>query len=238
MTDYSTLKQQVLNEIKNDSGLKAQLRSLQKKIDAGTATYEDVTYLSKRLGGVTASRLKANAIEVTAETLGEYADELLLPVYETMQKTSIAASKQVQRIYNKKAGIGLNPAEVSTDKSRLAHIAKRFKEATDFEDVAFLIGADVAENIARGAVIDSLKANAEQFEDAGIETYVIRDGVGCCEWCESMTGVYEISNINDDFWRVHKNCTCTFDYRTRNKRTRITYSTSDDGKMTKNTEIL
>lgn len=236
--DYLTLKQQVLNEIKNDNSIKIQLSNLQKKINAGTATYQDVTILSKRLGGVTASKLKANSIDINAESLGAYADEVLLPIYSAMQSTSIVASKQVQRIYNKKAGFGLEPAEVSTDVSRLKHIAKRFKEASDFEDVSFLIGQDVAENIARGAVIDSLKANAEQFEDAGIETYVTRDGVGCCEWCESMTGVYEVSNVNDDFWRVHKNCTCTFEYKTRNKRTRITYSTSDDGKLTKNTTKL
>lgn len=233
--DYSTLKQQILSDIRNDTSLKTSLNVLQNKIKNGTAKYSDAVELSKRLGKVTSKYLTAHTVEPTQELLGQYADEILAPIYESMQSTSLAATKEVQRIYNKKAQFGLNPADVPTDESRIKHIVRRFKEAESFDTVSFLIGEDVAENIARGAVTDSLRANAKQFDDAGIETYVSRNGVGCCDWCASMTGTYSLDNIPSDFWRVHKACTCTFDYKVNNKRTRITYSTGDDGKMTKNT---
>lgn len=238
MADYSNLKAQILNDIKNDPQISGAVRELNKKIANGTAKYSDATALSKQLGTVTSKYLKANAGEVTDELLGEYADAVLAPVYRSMQKTSIAASKEVQRIFNKNAGIGLNPANVANDESRLTHIVDRFKEAETLNEVSFLMDEGVAENIARSAVNDSMRTNAKAMDKVGFETYVIREGSGCCNWCAEVTGTYPINDAPKDFWRVHKGCTCTIEYKSQNKHTRISYSTDDKGRIVKDTKEI
>lgn len=238
MADYSILKTQILNEIKSDPELKSALAELNTKIKAGSAKYSDVVSLSKKMGSITSNHLQTNAVQITDGLLGEFADEVLAPVYRSMQKTSLAASKQVQRLFNKKMGLGLNPADVPTDESRLMHIAERFKEAESLDTVAFLYGKGVAENIARGAVTDSLRANARALNDAGVETFVIREGVGCCAWCETVVGTYAIDDAPDDFWKTHKGCTCSIEYKSKNTHTRVTYHTDDKGDLRKSTKDI
>lgn len=234
MQDYSDLKQQILNDIRKDSALKTDIGKFNQKIRDKSATYDDAVKLSKSIGDTTSKCLKASAVNVTNETLAEYAEEIIQPVYTALQSTSLSASKQVQAIFNDQVGIQMNPADVKPNASRIKHIVDRFKEASLFDDVSFLLGEAVAENIARGAVTDSLKENAKQYDAAGFETYVIREGSGCCAWCDEMTGKYSLDELPNDFWRVHKDCTCSFEYKAKNTHTKITYSTNK-GVITKNT---
>lgn len=234
--DYLTLKKQISSDIANDKQLNYIVKQLRYKLNNNTATYRDVVEFSKHLGNVTSSCIEKYGIP--EEMAGTYAEEVITPIFRQMQKTSISASKMVQQLLNDTNGIGLLPAEVATDESRLIHIVERFKEASDIKDVSFLVGADVAENIARSAVTDSLRANAKLLDDAGFESYVTRSGSGCCAWCDSMLGTYPINDVPKDFWRVHKSCTCSFDYKCKGKHSRITFSTSDDGIISKNTEDL
>lgn len=238
MADYLNLRAEILSDIQSDTQVKAAVKELNNKIKNGNAKYSDAVDLSKSLGRTTSKYLKANSVEVTDELLGEFADEVMAPVYRAMQNTSLAASKEVQRIFNKKAGLDINPVDVKNDESRLTHIVDRFKEAESLDTVSFLMGEGVAENIARGAVTDSLKANAKAMDSAGLDTYVIREGHGCCAWCAEVAGTYPINDVPTDFWRVHKGCTCTIEYKSRNKHTKITFSTDDKGKLKKNSKDL
>lgn len=216
--------------------MKVAVKTLRNKILNKTATYDDAVALSKVLGDVTSKYLVSNGLP--DEMLGEYASEVLAPIYRSMQNTTLGASKEVQKLFNEKMGVQLNPVNVPSDERRITHIVARFRDAESKDTVSFLVEKGVAENIARGSVTDSLRSNAKALDDAGFETTVTRSGAGCCAWCDAMTGTYKINDIPTDFWRVHKACTCSFTYNTRNKRTRITYSTGDDGKMTKNTEDI
>lgn len=236
MADYLNLRAEILSDIQSDPQVKAAVKELNNKIKNGNAKYADAVDLSKSLGRTTSKYLKANSVEVTDELLGEFADEVMAPVYRAMQNTSLAASKEVQRIFNKKAGLGINPVDVKNDESRLTHIVDRFKEAESLDTVSFLMGEGVAENIARGAVTDSLRANASAMDRAGMKSYIIRQGSGCCKWCADVAGTYAIDDAPKDVWRFHKGCTCTLEYKANNKHTKITFNTDDNGKMVKNTE--
>ena len=235
--DYSTSQKQILNDIKNDTRMKSAVANLRNKLINKTATYDDAVKFSLTLGDVTSSKLIANSIDVTDDILAEYASEILAPVYRSMQNTALGASKEVQKLFNSRVKVGINPVEVKNDESRITHIVDRYRAAEKNEEVKFLIEKGVAENIARGAVTDSLRANAKAYDDAGFESYVTRSGAGCCAWCDTMLGTYPINDIPSDFWKVHKSCTCSFDYKVKNRHTRVTFSTNEQGRLVKNTVV-
>lgn len=238
MPDYSKLKDSVQNEIiKNISMIKA-ARNLNYKIKNGTAKYSDAVKFSKEIGKATGNALEFHSDEIDDSTLEEYATTVLAPTYRAMQKSTLQVTKQIQKIYNANAKFGFNPVDVDPDEDRLNNIVQRFKDASTFKDVSFLLGSDVAQNISRSAVTETLRKNTEFMHSAGVETYVTRSGSGCCAWCDAMTGTYALDDIPNDFWRVHKDCTCEFDYKTKNAHTRIMFSTSDDGKISKSVQNI
>lgn len=233
--DYSTLRSEISSDIAKDKQLNNEIQKLYKKLVNNTATYADVTEFSKHLGRVTSKTLVKYGIP--EEDFGTWAEQIVAPLFRQMQKTSIEASSMVQKLMNETHGLGISPAKVPTDESRITHLVRRFKEASDVKDVSFLVGSDVAENIARGAVTDSIRRNAEQAKEMGIKSYVVREGNGCCAWCDSMTGIYAIGAEPKDFWRVHKDCTCSFEYKYEKTHTRIDFAT-DKGIRTKLTTDL
>lgn len=233
--DYLTLKKNIQNDITSDKQLNGMILRLRHKLKNETATYNDVTEFAKHLGNITSKCILKYGIP--EEELGTYAEEIVAPIYRSMQKTSISASKMVQKLMNETNGFGIAPAEVPPNESRITHLVRRFKEASDVKDVSFLVGKDVAENIARGAVTDSIKRNAEQAKEMGVTAYVVREGNGCCAWCDSMTGIYEIGDEPWDFWKVHKNCTCNFEYKYPGHHSRVSFETQN-GKINRFIEYL
>lgn len=235
MTDYGALKTQILNEVKKNKALTAELIKINKLANQKKLTYNDVRKFSSDFGRLVGTLLQKNVSDVPANELLEFASHALSPLCQNVQNTTINMCDKVQSIFLDNANIGLKPIHIKNDSSRINHIIERFQGATDFSEVSFLLSPDVLENIANGAVTDSMKANAEFMDSAGMETYVTRsDGAGCCEWCDSMCGTFAIHDIPDDFWRVHKGCSCEFEYHSRSTHSKITFSTTTSGTMQKN----
>lgn len=230
--DYEAVRQQILENIKNDKSLQIAVQKLNQKIKNKTAEYKDVAELADVLSDVTSRELEANS--PSDEELEEFANEVLAPVYKQMQITTLAAAKIAQQIYNNKAGIGLKPADVKPDESRIAHIVARYREAPLFDDVSFLLENYVSSNISKGAVTDTIRENAWNMRNAGFETYVTRDdGTGCCDWCASKVGTYSLNDIPRDFWQVHKGCSCEFYYKSRKTSSKVFFSTDESGNITR-----
>lgn len=241
MTDYSILKDKLLNELRHDIKLNAGYERLENKIKSGKVNYADVGEFSKSLGDSVAKKLEQYVAEgVAKEELEAFANEFLTPIYRDMQGSMLNACRTVQEIMNEEAGIGLNPVDVATDESRLKHIRDRFAEAEDFEDVRFLTEKNVSRSIARSSVSDSIKANSKAHEDAGLEIVLSRsDGSGCCDWCSGQTGVFhDFDELPDGFWQIHRGCSCVIDYRVGKTKTRLNYVTNDDGSLSKITTEL
>lgn len=237
--DYSTLKQQIINDIKEDSN--ASSKALKKMIQDKTANYQTAAEYSKVFGDSISKNIgKSIAEGVPDDELGAFASEVLAPVYRQGQDTMLNACKNIQKIYNEEAGIELNPVDVKRDESRIEHIVERFEEAEKFDDVKFLINSNVARSITRGAVQDSIRANSKTHSDAGLKIRISRsDGSGCCDWCSSVVGTFEsFDALPDGFWGVHRGCNCVIDYRVGNTRDRIRFDTDEHGNLSKVTEEI
>lgn len=238
MEDYSTLANLVLNEIKSSPVLLKEFSSLIKKSKEGRIRYKDAIKFSEKLGTEASKLIKQIIGDGSTLKLDEFADKFIAPVYTSLQNTTLGVAKNVQQTLNKQNGLNFNPANIKADTSRVQHIVARYREAESFDTVSFLLGDDVLQNITRSAVDDTLRGNADLQEKAGFEVTLTRTDYGCCDWCASMTGTYKKGEEPADFWRVHKNCSCEFDYKSSlsGRTSKISFSTDSEGKLTKNTK--
>lgn len=238
--DYSILKEQILDDIKQNRVVSANTRTLNYLIKNNKATYQTVADYSKILGDAVSQSIERNIKEgIPDNELESFANECLVPIYKQSQNTMLNACKDVQTSYNLQAGIGLMAAEVRRDDSRTQNIANRFREATSFDDVSFLTNENVSRSITRGAVNDSIYANSKMQSDAGLKIRISRsDGAGCCDWCSTLVGDYDsFDKLPTDFWKVHRNCNCVIDYRVGNTRNRISFE-EQGGNLVKVTNEL
>lgn len=237
--DYSILRQEIIKNIKNNPTAITEVKKMSAVILNKTATYNDVYRFADKLGQITGAELEKAIASLSEENLEDLAVNIINPVYRNMQATILSAGKSTQRVFNARNGLGLNPADVNTDEDRLKNIENRFKTAAKLDEVKFLTEPYVAKNIAKSSVTDTVKRNADNFNRAGLDVYYIRsDGAGCCDWCSTMVGKYTKDDIPDDFWRVHKGCSCTFEYKVNGTHAKIRYSTDKSGKMSKETEDI
>lgn len=237
--DYLTLRLQIASDIQKDIQLNTNLKMLRQKINAGTVIQKDLEDFSKIFGDSVSKYIKNYTSDgVESEFLSEFSNECLTPLYRQAQNTMLNVSKSAQEVKNKQSGIGMKAVDVKNDESRLVHINERFKEATSFDEVAFLTDSNVSRSVTRGAINDSLRANASAQSDAGLEILISRsDGGGCCDWCASMVGTYRsFDELPDNFWGVHRGCGCTIDYKVGRTSSKLSFKTREDGTMTKITE--
>lgn len=237
--DYSTLVKPICDEIikLSDKDFKA----LRKLINDKTASYQTVAEFSKVFGDTVSKCVNKYTIDgISEEELAAFASDCLAPVYKSAQNTVLNACKRVQQLYNDQAGIGLKPVDVETDESRIQHIIERFNEASNYEEVEFLTNANVARSITRGAVQDSMRRNAKFQEDSGLNIRISRsDGSGCCAWCSTVTGTYDsFEALPDDFWLIHRGCSCVIDYKVGKTHDKIKYITWENGYLEKVTESI
>lgn len=174
------------------------------KVNAGTASYSDAIKYSEKIGAKWSDLMK----EIDLSD-----DESFSDIAESLRKSyreSAYYSKNVQQIVNQKAGIGLKVKEPSIDDDRISNLIEKLSE--NLEDT-WLLDKSVVENIARSAVTDTIEYNARFQQNAGLYSYIERDGSNCCDWCRSMTGRYIYGEQPRDFFQVHKDCTCVITYR-------------------------
>lgn len=175
-------------------------------------------------------------VEQYANLVGTKWSKLLTDAYgnaDTFDENSIVEA--VKRAYSesayfaksqinvlcKKLGIGLKSKMPAIDSDRVDSYVDKLKT----EDAKWLFGKDVMQNIARAGSNDAIKMNARRYSEAGLTSYIERVSDGkCCDWCESMVGRYKYGEQPDDFFQMHKDCTCNIIYTpSKGKTQRIRY---------------
>lgn len=178
--------------------------------------------------------------EEYSELIGNKASELLednpeiddiRAVLNKAYRESAHYSKNLVGNINKANNIGLKALTPKIDEDRIEHLVDKYVS----EDSEWLLDKAVVCNITRSAVTDTIEYNSREQQEAGLYSYVIRDtGAGCCDWCESVAGIYEMGKQPADFWKIHKNCTCTITYKpSRRPLTKIKYVTNGKNSISK-----
>lgn len=212
--DYLELLEAFKNWLVNDKSAQA----LWDKVNNKRATYKDAKSYADRVGNEWA-RLLSEYGDNAVEHLDDVSKAMLKAYSESAYYT-----KNLQQNLNEKAKIGIKVIEPRIDETRIASLITKLAE----ENANWLLGSDVVKNIASAAVNDTIEANARFQSKAGLKTTMIRHTGGkCCDWCESIAQggrEFAYGEQPDEFFAMHKDCTCWIEYKTSKDTQKIVYS--------------
>lgn len=241
MADYSELKNEIINAIKDNGKILSSFQALDRMISDKSATYLTAADFSKMLGEqVSAVIGKAIPNGIPEDELADFAEQCLKPVYEKMQSSMLDVCEDVQRLQNQLANLNIAPVNVEPDASMIENAVEKFKEAENFKEVEFLTKKNTTQSMTRDVVSESIRQNAEFQEKAGLNVlFSRRDNGEICDFCKSVVGEFRsYEELPRGFWQVHKGCKCSIDYRVGKRRSSLSFKTNDEGKLEKITEEI
>jgi len=204
------------------------LRSLQKRIESGTATLRDSFEYSAAVAGITGLVLSENIIGITPEERELICTALLRQNHREVN--DIFA--QVQENIDRRNGLTLRPRQGEFPAERVQQFAHSLVDPTVEESVIRRRARSGTENITLSFHDDSVRENAKFRNDAGLKCYIERIGSSCCDWCTEVAGKYLFGTQPKDIFRRHDNCDCVIIYDNKVLRGKL----NEKGESTKTWE--
>lgn len=198
------------------------IRYMRKKLDAGTATFQDADLFAVEIG----SMLSESMIEVlqldqlpNKQLYYNIAQRTIGPSLQETYGLVSSVAAEVQEELNAAAGIGIRAMTPKVNEDRIHGLVDKAVEAPDQVALNKILQSPV-ENLMMSAVDDTVKANAELQSKAGLQPIIRRTTVGkCCDWCSALAGTYKYpDDVPKDVYRRHQNCRCTVEYIGAGKR--------------------
>lgn len=196
------------------------LVGLTKRREDKLATYKDAEDFAKATSenwSITLQKYLGPNAQLPKGVTQDDVEEMVRVAMSKSYKSVAYYSSDAEGIILNEARLGIRPITTSISKSRVTNLIEKLKETSSgdlgliTEDNAWLIDNYTQESVARSAVTDTLIENARLQTKAGLKVTIERDiGAGCCDWCNSMAGIYEYGTEPSNFYQVHSACTCTF----------------------------
>lgn len=186
----------------------AVITELLRKLDKGTATYNDSWNYANKVGEIAIKAAK----EYTVEWLGTEDNYSIVMEYLKDYAYDYTAnySQKCQKIQNKKAKIGVKAQKADFDADRASGIANKVSHAED--EVQFSKAIEKTRDFTENTVGDTIKKNIEFQKKSGLNPKIKRIAAfKCCKWCTEKAGTYDYP-CEDEIFRRHENCGCTVDY--------------------------
>jgi len=194
------------------------LRSLQKRIESGTATLRDSFEYSAAVAGIAGRVLSENIIGITPEERELICTALLRQNHRVVN--DIFA--QVQENIDRRNGLTLRPRQGEFPAERVQQFAHSLVDPTVEESVIRRRARSGTENITLSFHDDSVRENAKFRNDAGLTCYLDRQTNGkCCPWCSDAAGRYLYGTEPRDIYRRHDNCNCTVIFENGRQRQNV-----------------
>lgn len=197
------------------------LIQLWKQAKNGGVTYAEANEFAKIVGGIMGETLAADAVRLSF-------DEALLLLNEPYKYAYSYISDyagDVQNALNKAVNIGVKSVRPKMYAGTIEEYARKIAE---LENPTKAI-TEESERFALTPVDDTVRSNAEFHEQLGYKAMVVRTYEGKhrehtdhkhpdwvdCEWCQSLAGVYEYSEVKNrgnEVWKRHEGCRCEVSY--------------------------
>ena len=211
--DTDKILRTIREEFQEQLAANDKVQRLINKIHQGKATYADAQDIAIQAGDTLSDLFRQHLPDalVDGRLYEETADKLIRQPLMDAYRVSSSNAAEVQRQLNDAAGIGIDAIVPEANTDQIDGIIHGISSAQDYYyyQESFL---DQVENFAEGVVDDTVRANADFHQEAGLSPTIERRTDGkCCAWCSALAGVYPYSEVSDsgnDVFRRHKNCHC------------------------------
>lgn len=191
------------------------IADLAKKLEAGTAKHMEAYSYAGRVGTILTEVYQRN---LSTDTLPDgklwynIANRVITPTMQNNYDIIEKYVSDVQANLNRATGIGIKPIKPKLNTDRIKGIVKKVSNADTYDDVSWVMNEPV-KNFSQSIVDDSIKENVEFHGKSGMQPKIIRRSSGkCCEWCNSIAGIYQYPNVPKDVYRRHERCDCIIEY--------------------------
>ena len=194
------------------------ISELYKRVRDGTATYQTAQDFAVEVGNMLAD---AFGECVHADILPDgrmyynIASRIIPTMLENNYDITAEMAKEIQQILNRSAGIGIKAVRPELNQDKINGIVDIVSGAEKYEKISYML-KDPIINFTQCVVDDTVRANADIQDKAGMNPKIIRTSSGkCCEWCDKLAGVYDYERVRDsgnDVFRRHKNCICLVEF--------------------------
>ena len=186
------------------------------RIRDGTATLIDAHTYANRVGTALSNSL---AQEITIDTLpnGELyfniADRVVNPMLHDVYDRVNYTAEDIQRILDRKKGIGLNAVHADFPKERIDGLIDRLSDQEeDMEERLKWLHEPIINN-SEAFFDDYVAENASTRASLGMRTTITRlVDPGCCSWCAALAGIYEYGDEPKEVYARHEFCRCQVVY--------------------------
>ena len=210
-----SLLKKIQDDFKKEFDQSKVISDLYARVRDGTATYDEANDFAIEVGEILANAYQKN---LSANVLPDgrmyynIANRIIPQTMTNNYNLITEVTKQVQESLNKSAGIGIKAIVPELNKDRIRGIVNKISNAENYDEVAWVLGEPIV-NHAQSVVANTIKANAEFQYASGLSPKIIRRSSGqCCEWCNTVVGVYEYPNVPKDVYRRHDHCRCSVNY--------------------------
>ena len=197
------------------------LKTIQKLVDLGDATYQQANEYAIEVGEILASVFKEN---LSSDNLpnGRMYYNIAKKVVEPMMVNNHVVisdnSKAIQTLLNHQAGLGIQGQEPPLNQDKIDGIITRLSREEHFDDVMWILDEPII-NFSQSIIDDAIATNVDFHKKAGLNPKITRTAEGgACDWCRSVAGVFDYGNEPPDFYRRHRYCRCIVEFNPKDGR--------------------
>lgn len=182
------------------------LRAILKRINGGTATFNDTAEYARVLSHILGHELSESVLELSDRE--SIASQLLRDCYDDINRVCT----DTQMSIDEAQGLHIKPQKATFPRERVQQFAHSLTDPTVKDSVIKRRAGAGSETITKSFHDNFIEKNAKFRNDAGLRCYIIRIGTNCCDWCTEVAGKYEMGDQPEGIFRRHDSCDCTIIY--------------------------
>ncbi len=194
-----------------------------------------LTALRNKLGAETVTLKDAhNYVDRSAELFGQVFGQTVLDIAQGEREGTCTAlmrdrvsdidevSESVQSAVLARQGLNISPKSEAYPEKRIFTLAHSLEDPTATEEQITRRAESASATVMRARFDENMKKGAKTCAEAGLKTYIVRDGSPkCCRWCGEIVGRYIYGSEPKDVYRRHDNCSCSVVYESNRGRQNV-----------------
>ena len=208
------LLEAVERSFRSNLGKNKRIKTLQKALEDGKATYHEADQYAVEVGQELA---KAFRKHISSDTLPDgkmyynIASRVIPPPLRASFEEIADFAETMQRGMNERAKLGIKAVRPKYNAGREEGLIEYAVQADQYDSIRRSFEEDLI-NFGQAVVTDALRENAEFQYGAGLSPVIRRTtNGGCCDWCSKLAGTYPYEDVRDtgnDVYRRHRSCRC------------------------------